>query len=394
MSEPGRKKTVLSIRQKLSLSYLILVFFIFLIGSVGAFSIYMVNRNGSMIYSDHLQAVNILRNLNQNLWEIDRDVVLLTTDTGTDSKTDYIYNIRMRQTENGQLLIAYSQITPDDAQFEDCRSQIEAYDNKVNSILDGLDMMDNTQESVSAIESLEQDVSVLLDDMIARSIEAADNCNAENQRIFNTIIKAVIIVCLAAAAIAALIAVYISSYLTKRLETIRSFAKRMAEYNISDDIEDVSDDEIGRTMVALNDSQFMIRELIEKIVNETTIMSDMGEDISAALRRIKERLQSVSMMIMQSGQMANGMDSTLSEVLASGEVEENAAASLRKLLPISEEARTMLVDAMGEMNSINMQLEQIAVTSDHQNELANDNRERIQQFRSQPQTEQHTEQEE
>ncbi len=394
MSEPGRKKTVLSIRQKLSLSYLILVFFIFLIGSVGAFSIYMVNRNGSMIYSDHLQAVNILRNLNQNLWEIDRDVVLLTTDTGTDSKTDYIYNIRMRQTENGQLLIAYSQITPDDAQFEDCRSQIEAYDNKVNSILDGLDMMDNTQESVSAIESLEQDVSVLLDDMIARSIEAADNCNAENQRIFNTIIKTVIIVCLAAAAIAALIAVYISSYLTKRLETIRSFAKRMAEYNISDDIEDVSDDEIGRTMVALNDSQFMIRELIEKIVNETTIMSDMGEDISAALRRIKERLQSVSMMIMQSGQMANGMDSTLSEVLASGEVEENAAASLRKLLPISEEARTMLVDAMGEMNSINMQLEQIAVTSDHQNELANDNRERIQQFRSQPQTEQHTEQEE
>ena len=383
----GRKKTVLSIRQKLSLSYLILVFFIFLIGCVGTFSIYMMNRNGSMIYTDHLQAVNILRNLNQNLWEIDRDVVLLTTGTGTGSKTDYIYDIRMRQTENSQLLVDYSQITPDAAQLEECRSQIETYDSKVSSILNALDKKQGTQESVSAIESLEQDVSVLLDDMITRSIEAADDCNAENQRIFNAIIKTVIILCLVAAAIAALITVYISSYLTKRLETIRSFARRMAEYNISDDIEDVSDDEIGRTMVALNDSQFMIRELIEKIVNETTIMSDMGEDISAALRRIKERLQSVSMLVMQSGQMANGMDSILSEVLAGGQLEDSAADRLRKLLPASKEARTLLVDALGEMNSINMQLEQIAVTTDHQNELANDNRERIQHFRSQPQTE-------
>lgn len=378
-----KKQKWLSIRQKLMISYSVLVLIIFILGGAAVYSMYKIYGNGSMIYNNYFQAVDSLRYLSQNLSVIDRDVVLLMTDAGELEHSDYIYDILVLQTQNSHLLDDYGQLTEKDSEaYMQCRQRVEAYNQKISEILEQLES-DDAAPDLEGLAALQKDVFRQLDGMITQSIQKADDINLENQRIFSRIIVTAVVVCLAAAVIAAAISIAISNYFTRRLDTIRSFAKRMAEYDISDDIKGVQEDEIGRTMIALNDSQFMIRDLIEKIISETSALSEMGLDISSALRKTGSRIQSVSMLVMQSGKMAEDMDKVISEILSERKLDDQTADMLRKLLPSSDAAREMLIEAMGEMSNITMQLEQIAVTSDYQNEIANSHKERIGRFKLQ-----------
>lgn len=382
MGKSEKKPKKLNIRMKLMMSFSILVLMIFLLGGAGVYCIYRINGNGSAIYGNELQSVDSLRQLSLNLREIDRDMLLLTTGTGDRDNSDYIYDIRVLQTQNGYLLNDYRQLMAESGgQYIRCKQNVDTYDQKVNTILEQLNDKEEHPDNSEALAFLEQEVLTLINIMTEHAIQLADEKNLENQHIFSTLIASVIIICLTAAAAATIIAYRISSSFTTRLETIRGLAKRIAVYDISGDIHDKSEDEIGKTITALNDSQFMLRDLLEKIVRETTDMSDMGADISDSLRKTGSRLQTVSMQIMQTGKMTDEMDQTISDVLAERKLDEDVAEQLRKLLPDSDQAREMLNKAMGEMNGITMHLEQIAVTSDYQNELARSHLKLITRFR-------------
>lgn len=371
----------LSIRQKLMMGYFVLVVIIFFLGGIGSYGIYKVYTNSSMIYNNHLQAVDDLRLISQNLSLIDQDILLMTTGSAEQDNTDYVYDILVLQTENGHLLNDYAQLMGTD--ISQCRQSVESFDKKVEAILEEIEQGNSTSGYITELSRLKITALKQLDSGIGDSVRYANEKNVENQEIFTRIIIMVVVFCLLAAIAAFGVAFYISNYFTKRLDTIREFAKRMAEYDISGDIEEVPEDELGRTMTALNDSQFMIRDLIEKIISETSAMSEMGTDISNALRKTSSRIQAVNVQVMQSGKMAKDMDKMLSEILSVCKLDTETTEKLRQLLPLSETARDMLIEAMSEMNGITMHLEQIAVTSDYQNEISQSHKERIGRFKLQ-----------
>lgn len=376
MSKSEKKHIQLTIRQKLMLSYSVLVLLMLLLGGAGFYSTYRIYSSNNDLYEQDLHAIDSLRQTGRNVQSIGNDLLRLYTGTGVSS--DYVYEILVLQTQNDRLMQDIAQHAKQNEALEQLRSSIESYNSSVNAALEQLEA-----DELPVIPS-EAELLSLIDAMTTQCLQSADHRNTADSDIVTELLTLSVGLCLGAALIAVVISFYMSNHFTRRLDIIRSFAKRMAEYDISDDIRDTTEDEIGKTMTALNDSQFMIRDLLEKIISDTSDMTDMGTDISHSLRKTGARLQTVSMLIMKAEELADQMDSTVSGFLSDIRLEEPAAEKLRQMLHVSEEARAMLDEAMGEMSSIETHLEQIAVTSDYQNELSDSNRELISRFRLRP----------
>ena len=82
MEKQKHKKRWVSIRGRLFNSYLIMVIIILMLSALGVHAIYRIYSNGSTIYYNHMRAVEYLKSVSQNLREIDRDLVVLSTDSG------------------------------------------------------------------------------------------------------------------------------------------------------------------------------------------------------------------------------------------------------------------------------------------------------------------------
>ena len=148
-----------------------------------------------------------------------------------------------------------------------------------------------------------------------------------------------------------LIVIVVTRYINKRLTKIKKWAGNISEYDVSDDIESDANDEFSETYQALNTSQFMVRELIEKIVSETGTICETGEDVSLAINKSNERL-------------------------------ENINQKLYEVTEKSPESRSLIERLQKEINDITMYLEQVAITSDYQIEVAKRHKEQVTKFKT------------
>ncbi len=390
--EEKKKHIWLSIRQKMLTSYLVLVAIIVLTAVVSVWNIYRVYTNGSTIYSHYMKNVETIQSINQNLREIDRNLVLLTTEEDEENRASYAFTVLDLQAENDELLAEYGRLAANDTErqhYDACAAGVAALNRCADEILRRLESGD-TAGALSVYETELSDakstVFSMMRSMAEASVQNAEEKNAENQHIFSQIIITAILIGVAAVIIAFMIALQMSNYFNRRLESIRKLAQRLAEYDISDDIEGMPADELGETMKALNDSQFKMRGLLERVVEEAAAMCEMGTDVSKAVRKAEERISTANIRIVQSFRMASGMDQTVSDMINSGQLGEPDTQKLREVLKLSDTAREMLTDSCGELSSITKFLEQIAVTVDCQNEMAASYQEQVGRFKLKPTT--------
>lgn len=390
--EEKKKHIWLSIRQKMLTSYLVLVAIIVLTAVVSVWNIYRVYTNGSTIYSHYMKNVETIQSIDQNLREIDRDLVLLTTEEDEESRAAYASTVLDLQAENDELLAEYGRLAADDTErqhYDTCAAGVAALNECADEILRLLESGD-TAGALSVYENELSDAKgtlfSVMGSMAEASVQNAEKKNAENQHIFSQIIITAILIGVAAVILAFMIALQMSNYFNRRLESIRKLAQRLAEYDISDDIEGMPADELGETMKALNDSQFKMRGLLERVVEEAATMCEMGTDVSKAVRKAEERISTANIRIVQSFRMASGMDQTVSDMINSGQLGEPDTQKLREVLKLSDTAREMLTDSCGELSSITKFLEQIAVTVDCQNEMAASYQEQVGRFKLKPTT--------
>ncbi len=390
--EEKKKHIWLSIRQKMLTSYLVLVAIIFLTAVISVWNIYRVYTNGSTIYSHYMKSVETLKSVNQNLREIDRNLVLLTTEEDEETRAAYAFTVLDLQTENDALLTDYGKLAANDTErqhYDECAAgvaDLNEYADEILRLLESGDTAGALAVYEADLSETKRTVFTMMDTMVETAVRNAEKKDAENQHIFSQIIITAILIGVAAVIIAFIIALRMSNYFNLRLESIRKLAQRLAEYDISDDIEGMPEDELGETMKALNDSQFKIRGLLERVVEEAATMSEMGTDVSKAVRKAEERISTANIRIVQSFRMASGMDQTVSDLLNSGQLSETDTQKLREVLKLSDTAREMLTDSCGELSSITKFLEQIAVTADYQNEMAASYQEQIGRFKLKPTT--------
>lgn len=381
------KKKGMSIKKKLLLSYFSIVVLILVIGIIGIYNVKEVYDNGNEIYVNNLKSVDYLKSINQNVKEIDQCVISMMSILDEENHDSYITKITRLQEENRMLMEQYEglQITAlEERRYNQCRLSILTFDKQIENIVENLNQ-GNVEAAVGAYKQELMPVKActyeLVEAVVELSTATAQSKNEENQSIHQNLIWMIGLIMVVSIIVAVIITIRMSRYFTDKLVAIQRLAKRLSEYNIADDIQNVENDEFGQTMVALNDSQFMMRTLLEEIIDESATISETGEEVSMAVRKSAQRIETVNMKVLQSGEMAQQMDETVHQILDKHSVDEETASALSSFLKKSDEAKNKLSDARSELNSVVTYLEQIGVTSDYQNELANNHKERVQKFK-------------
>ncbi|MGN0155151.1 MAG: MCP four helix bundle domain-containing protein [Lachnospiraceae bacterium] len=381
------RKTGMGIRKKLLLSYFAIVVLMIIIGVIGIYNMHEVYSNGNEIYLNNLKSVEYLKSINQNVREIDQCVISMMSNLDLEYHQDYVDRIKRLQKENEELMEKYSKLkvnTLEERRYNQCRLSILTFDKQINSILDCIESGDEE----AALGAYEQELMPakactyeLLEAVVELATANANSKNEDNYQIYQNIIW-IIVVAMALSVIVAIgITIHMSNSITGKLTEIQRLARRISEYNVSDDIEDMENDEFGETMKALNESQFMIRDLLEKIIDESATISDTGEEVSLAVRKSEQRIENVNIRVLESGEMAEHVDDTVKEILVNRSLDTDTVSLLKKILEESEEARKILTEAREELTSIAMYLEQVGITSDYQNELANSHKEQVKKFK-------------
>ena len=381
------KKKVTSIRKKLLLSYFSLVALILLIGIIGISNIREVYNNSNEIYVNNLTSVDYLKSINQNVKEIDRCIISMMSDLDLKYHDSYVTNIERLQEENSRLMEQYGKLRVtklEERRYNQCRLSILTFNKQIQSIMESLEA-GNTDAAIGSYEQELMPVKActyeLIEAVVELSTSNAQSRNDNNQRIYRQLRRMLAIVMILSVIIAIIITIKMSDYFTGKLAAIRRLAKRISEYNISDDILGMSDDEFGETMEALNDSQFMIRELVERIIDESAIISDAGEEVSLAVRKSGQRIENVNVKVLQYGEKTRKIDDTIRLVLQNRSLDTETVDMLNDILKQAAEAREVLVEARAELSGVAMYLEQIGITSDYQNEIANSHKEQVKKFK-------------
>lgn len=381
------KKSGMSIRKKLLLSYFSIVALILVIGIIGIYNVREVYSNGNEIYINNLKSVEYLKSINQNVKEIDQCVISMMSNLDAIYHKAYMEQITKLQKDNERLMEQYSQLKITDLEkrrYNQCRLSILTFDKQIDSIVERI----NKEDMEGALGAYEQELMPakactyeLIEAVVNLATDNAQSKNEENKRIHENLIWMIGIFMMLSIIVAVFITIRMSNYFTSRLAAIQRLAKRISEYNISDDIQGMENDEFGETMEALNESQFMMRDLMEKIIDESATISDTGEEVSLAVRKSGQRIENVNVKVLQSGEMAEQMDTAVRQILENRSLDADTVCQLNTILKKSDEAREILVDARAELSSVAMQLEQIGITSDYQNEIANGHREQVKKFK-------------
>ena len=381
------KKKVTSIRKKLLFSYLSLVALILLMGIIGIYNIREVYDNSNEIYVNNLTSVDYLKSINQNVKEIDRCIISMMSDLDLEYHDSYVTTIEKLQEENSRLMEQYSNLRVtklEERRYNQCRLSILTFNKQIQSIMESLEA-GNTEAATGSYEQELMPVKActyeLIEAVVELSTANAQKRNDNNQRIYRQLRRIITIAMILSVIIAIIITIKMSDYFTSKLAAIRRLAKRISEYNISDDIRGMSNDEFGETMEALNDSQFMMRELVERIIDESAIISDAGEEVSLAVRKSGQRIENVNVKVLQYGEKTRKIDDTIRLVLQNRSLDTETVDMLNDILAQAAAAREVLTDARAELSGVAMYLEQIGITSDYQNEIANSHKEQVKKFK-------------
>lgn len=381
------KKSGMSIQKKLLLSYFSIVALILVVGSIGIYNVREVYSNGNEIYINNMNSVEYLKSINQNVKEIDQCVISMMSNLNLKYHTAYVEQIAKLQENNRILMEQYSQLEITDLEkrrYNQCRLSILTFDKQIGRIVESI----NKGDTEGALGTYEQELMPakactyeLIEAVVELATANAQSKNEENKQIYENLIWMTGMIMLLSVIVAVFITIRMSNYFTSKLTAIQRLAKRISEYNISDDIQGMENDEFGETMDALNESQFMMRDLMEKIIDESATISDTGEEVSLAIRKSGQRIENINVKVLQSGEMTEQIDDVVRQILENRSLDKDMVERLNMLLKKSDEAREILVDARAELSSVAMHLEQIGITSDYQNEIANSHREQVKKFK-------------
>ncbi|MBQ9983144.1 MAG: methyl-accepting chemotaxis protein [Lachnospiraceae bacterium] len=379
-----------TIRRKLLFSYFLMILLLVITGLVGITYIRRVYTNGNKIYERDLKTIETLKSLSQNIKEIDQKVLHFSGGLDWEHEHDCVAVIRDVIDENQQLFVygrdvySYEFAQDEKTQYEQIGVKLDLYYEKVDEMIAKTGQESEAQVLKfyqDSVLPLKEDTDESIEKLVSHHLEIARQRNADNRRMYGNVIWIIAGILIVAVVIATGISISMSNHFTSKLNAIQMLARRISEYNMEDEIIVDENDEFGKTMVALNESQFMVRDIMKKIIEESATISDMGEEVSLAVRKAEQRIESANVKMLDFDEKAQGVDAIVQKAMESRALDEETMHALEKAMAESVGAKEILAETRVELSNIAIYLEQIGITSDYQNEIANSHKEQVGRFR-------------
>ena len=350
----------LNIKTKLIISFVIISFFVSIVGFFGIYNIKKTNDNMTSIYKDSLLPIQLLGKIAQNemAGRADLEHMLHLTD-----KSEIDINVKKISAlafENLKLIDQYKNsnlVSEQKTILESYRTNNEKFtgsrDNIVNLI--SLGRQDEAAYLFKIVEAARTATLKDLDKMITLNKNLAEKVNNESHKAYTNSYKVMIILIVLSLIIAIGLGLILSNYITKSLKKGVNFAKSLAAGNLTEKVYIKSKDEFGMLGDALNIASDNTVMLVKKLNNIIQQLSLTSKDLAIVSEEISDKVMGINSAV---SQIAVGMqDSSAStlEVSASGGKIQDL---ITKIANKSEEADLESKESEERANKVNIQAEE------------------------------------
>ena len=374
------------IHRQLILSFLIIIFMTIVVGISSIYYVKQVYENGKTIYEDNLNAVDYLMTLDTNIWMTDQVVVRMVKHVGDDTMTDnkaYIENLREKSSKIMEDYEALNLSKLEKKRYKQCKLSIISFNQYVDTVIKYVDEGNVTEASEVYTRELipvENSVYEFLDATSELASNRASDKNADNRSYYVRTINIIVVTMVIIVAFGVIISLRVSNSYTRKLNKIQEWADRVAKYDMSNDIEIHSNDEFGVTAKSLNDSKFMLKEILSKIKNETETLSQSEEDVGEAIKKVKDRIEAINLTELQYDEDGNQLAALIKKTMQLYPLDEEMIKEWNVVLERLDNNLVLADESSKELMSIVTYLEQICVVADYQKKIIEKQKEHTDKF--------------
>ena len=285
------------IKTKLLAVFLIIGMLMGFIGLNNIISLSKINKNGDDMYNNHLMSVYLLDDMNQEMWKISTGGLNFLLNEKS-NKNASLKNISDAIVNFEKNMAQYEELDLGDNErelYSGIKKYLEDYIGESNKFIELL-KKDKTVEAINYIptitkakENIQNKIEVLID----LNLKTSNESNVNNDSIYDRTRNLSIVLMIVGFAFLILSGIIITFDIVKPLNTYRSFAQKMSEYDFKTPLEIARKDEFGQTGIALNQAQENIRGLVKHIIYDSQNLSASSEELFAIVEEMTARFEKI-----------------------------------------------------------------------------------------------------
>ncbi|MCI1714865.1 methyl-accepting chemotaxis protein [Clostridium sp.] len=337
MLDKINKLDKIKVKVKIVSAFFIIVLLIVAVGITGITSLKKVNLNSQNMYSDSLQKIYMVSNIQKNLIKDKDDIVQLTylknpaknyalkQDVTTNTNADDIY---IKDIEKIHMKDSDKKL------WDTFKNQLQQYREDKKKILQLVDNS-NFDGAVSAYETGAVKWELMfqtIDSLVATNSLQAKSTNDNNMMVYTKSRTSIITYIIVGIIFSLLLGLILTREIMKPLFKIKAFAERLACYNFSTPIAVSGSDEFSQTGNALNIAQENVNNLIGDIMENSQNMNniskklfDMSENLKSSFEIINNAVKQITTGIQETSVSSEEISASVQEVDASiGQLSDKA----------------------------------------------------------------------
>ncbi|MGV8979750.1 methyl-accepting chemotaxis protein [Clostridium sp.] len=302
-----KKKMYLSVRGKLIISYLIMIIFMQIIGTIGIYSLNRVNSSTEEIYNVDLKAITALNIVKEDLGKMNMNSMLAAFNESTDIKNIALANQTLDDEMLSEMKVYESlKLSTDELKiYSSFKSGLKDFTGSRDSVGKAMQALDydNAASSAGTTTSKYTTLYSFISDLLSKNIAKSEVAYTNSTSTYSNAYRLVIIFIATGIIIAIILSVVITLGIIRPLSKIREYANNLAKYKFSHEIKIKGSDEFGQTGEALNTALKNVRELIKTVMENSTDLSASSEELVATVDEMSGRL---SVINISTGEIVKG----------------------------------------------------------------------------------------
>ena len=284
----------IKVKTKLLLSFIIVAILVAVVGVIGIVSLKTLETNSEDMYTNSLQSVYMITDMNQNLTKVNSDVTELVYIKDASKKVDLEKNIQVNLDEDQKYITAYEKLDMTDVEkqtYTACKSQIEQHNTLIGNIIKVVNA-GNFNEAVKQYQQISTITDAMtpnINTLINENINSAKTSNLNNHAISLNSNNIMIILLFAGLIIAIGLGLIISKNINTPLIEMVNLAENLANFDLTHNYPATRKDEFGRTGGALSKAQENIKELVKVILENSQDISASSEELLATVQELSSK---------------------------------------------------------------------------------------------------------
>ncbi len=288
------------VRTKLIISAVMAFIFIAVVGGVSLLELNFINSNSNDIVRK-LNYVSNLEEISKSLYTSRIDLMNLIYDNEEVNQLQKINDIdvtnkiiadSMKKIDNG----TNTWLPGEKEEFTKFQGILKQFTDQSNEIIQLCKdkKYSEAETKYKSLNDLNTGMMASLNGLINMNTENAKNSQNNSNKVYSDSKNMVLIFIALSFIVLLIISVLLIKGITKALNKIQSSAKKMAEYDFSDEIQITSKDEIGAAISSLRTAQHNVKELIKTIIEDSTSLSAGTEELNATVEEITSQVEQMN----------------------------------------------------------------------------------------------------